>query len=237
MHPIRWDGHTRMSDDQTKRRIISRLMREAASIFSESSSSDLAPALPKMRAAVLLAEQLGDKAPLLICQANLAWMSAVCGRAHDAMTHIERAIDAAIEHDLPIAVRNFAFTKFVEICILLQRDPDRALTYSRALVQSALDEEGSYEQFLASLFNLSIVCQELLRTQDEAVAVLSWICDEGRPSDHPIVEQAKKAYGRIVNNHPPETRHTWLSELEANRDELLSSATDGFLPKYGPEAK
>ncbi len=224
-----------MSDDQTKRRIISRLMREAASIFSESSSTDLAPALPKMRAAVLLAEQLDDKSPLLICQANLAWMNAVCGRAHDAMSHIERAIDAAVEHDLPIAVRNFAFTKFVEICVLMQRDPERTLTYSRALVQSALDEEGSYEQFLAGLFNLAVVCQELLRTPDWSVAILSWISDEGRPADHPVVDQARKAYARIANNQPPEKRHTWLSEVEANRDFLLSSATDGYLPKYSPD--
>jgi len=223
-----------MSDDQTKRRIISRLMREAASIFNEGSTTDLAPALPKMRAAVLLAEQLDDKTPLLICQANLAWMNAVCGRAHEASLHIERAIDVAMENDLPVAIRNFAFTKFVEICILLQRDQERTLMYARALVQSAIDEEGSREQFLAAVFNLAVVCQELVRAPDWAVAVLSWLSDEGGTQDHPVLEQARRTCERIVNGMPPAVRLAWVSEVEANRDYLLEKATDGFLPRFAP---
>lgn len=225
-----------MSDENTKRQIIGRLMREAASIFSRTSSTDIFPALPKIHEAVLLAEQLDDKTPLLICQSNLAWMNAVCGRTRDAMQHIERAIEVAMENDLPASIRNFAFTKYVEISVLLGVEHERALTYARALVQSAVDEEENYQQFLASLFNLAIVCQDLLRSPDWAVAILSWIGDEARPADHPVAQQARKTYLKVTHRFPAETRHAWLSEVEGNRDYLLSQATGGFLPEFAPPA-
>lgn len=221
-----------MSDDLTKRRIISRLMREAVSILTEGNATDLAPALPKMRAAAMLAEQLDDKAPLLVCQANLAWMSAVCGRPYEASSHIERAIDVAMEGTVSTPVRNFAFMKFVEICVLLQRDHDRAATYARALLQSAVDEEGNYHQFLATTLNLGVVCNDLLRASDQAAAVFSWIADETRPVDHPIAEQARKAYDSIVSRIPVDERAAWISGVEANRDVLVEQASHGFLPRY-----
>jgi len=221
-----------MSDDQTKRKIIGRLMREAVSILTEGNATDLAPALPKMRAAAMLAEQLDDKAPLLVCQANLAWMNAVCGRPYEASSHIERAIDVAMEGDVATPVRNFAFMKFVEICVLLQRDHERAATYARALVQSAVDDEGSYHQFLATTLNLGVVCNDLLRSSDQAAAVFSWIADESRPGDHPIAEQARKAYDRIVSRIAPDERAAWISGVEANRDALVEQASQGFLPRY-----
>ncbi len=223
-----------MTDDQDKRRIISQLMREAASIFSETSSTDIAPALPKMYEAVLLAEQLDDKTPLLICQANLAWMNAVCGKPAESIEHIERAIEVAMENEMAVPIRNFAFIKFVEIAVLLGREHERALTYARALVQSAVDEEANYQQFLAALFNLAVVCQDLIRSPDWSVAILSWIIDESMPSDHHIAQQARTLYRKIIQRFPPETRHTWLSELEANRDYLLEQSTDGFLPQFAP---
>lgn len=230
--PIRASGDETMSDEQSTRKIISRLMREAVSILTEGNATDLAPALPKMRAAVMLAEQLNDKAPLLICQANLAWMSAICARPYEAANHIERAIDVAMDGDVATPVRNFAFMKFVEICVLLQRDHERATTYARALLQSAVDEEGNYHQFLATTLNLGVVCNDLLRASDQAAAVFSWLADEARPAEHPIAEQARKAYERIVARVPADVRASWVSDVEANRDALVEMATDGFLPRY-----
>src|SRR5690606_11774313 len=51
-------GETAMNEELSKRQAISRLMREAAFIFSQANSPDITPALPKMYAAVHLAGQL-----------------------------------------------------------------------------------------------------------------------------------------------------------------------------------
>jgi len=226
-----------MENEQTKRREISQLMREAASIFSRQQGPELDPALPKMREAVILAETLEDKTPLLICQANLAYMNAVCGRVADALDTIEQAVVVASEADGDVAtpIRNFAYTKFVEISVLLGQNHDRALTTARALVQSAAEEEESYQQFLAALHNLAVVCYDLLQLPDWALAILSWISDEAVPDDHAIAKQSRRLARKISRQYPEPARTQWLSEIESNRDFFLLQATAGYLPDYAPQ--
>lgn len=227
-----------MESDQSKRREISQLMREAASIFNRQQGPDVDPALPKMREAVVLAETLADKTPLLICQANLAYMNAVCGRADDAIRTIEQAVVVAAEVDGEVAlpIRNFTYTKFVEISVLLGRNHQRALTTAQALLQSAVEEEESYQQFLAALHNLAVVCNDLLNLPDWALSILSWISDEASPSDHPIAKQARRLSRKIARQYPEPARTQWLSEIESNRDFFLQQATGGYLPEFAPPA-
>lgn len=225
-----------MESEQTRRREISQLMREAASIFSRQQGPEVDPALPKMREAVLLAETLSDKTPLLICQANLAYMNAVCGRAEDASEAIEQAMIVADEvvGVVALPIRNFAYTKFVEISVLLGRNHDRALMTARALLQSAVEEEESYQQFLAAAHNLAVVCNALLNLPDWALAILSWISDEAVPADHAIARQARRLSRKIARQLPEPARTQWLCEVESNRDFFLQQATGGYLPEYAP---
>lgn len=218
----------------SKRRAISRLMREAATVFSNLPAPEMAPALPKLEAAVELALELEDKTPLIICLTNLASMNAMCGNREEALRHIEDALTEVSRRDLGVSVRDFACTKFVEIAILLKVQEERAQAYARALVQSAADEEGNYHQFLASLFNLAVLSKDLLDRTDWAVAILSWIVDEARPGDHPIAQQARKQYTRIAATFPARVRYAALSEIECNRDLHLEEATAGFLPDSAP---
>ncbi|MDK2970772.1 MAG: hypothetical protein PWP23_527 [Candidatus Sumerlaeota bacterium] len=220
-----------MTDHESaKRQAISRLMREAASIFSQSNTPDIAPALPKMYAAVDLAGELHDKAPLVICEAHLASMNALCGQADDAIAHIERALNVVADNDVPVWIRNFATTKFVEIAILLHREGNRAQRYAVGLLQSAADEEGNAQQYLASVFNLAVLTNELLGRRDLAMALLSWIADEAEPDPGIIALQARRYYQKIASEYSEEERLTAVCEIEANRDYLLSEATNGFLP-------
>ncbi len=225
-----------MESDQTKRREISQLMREAASIFSRQQGPEMDPALPKMREAVILAETLVDKTPLLICQANLAYMNAVCGRADDALLTIEQAVHVAMDadEDLAVPIRNFTYTKYVEISVLLGQNHDRALTTARALLQSAAEEEESYQQFLAALHNLAVVAHDLLHLPDWSLAILSWISDEAVPNDHAIARQARRLSRKIARQYPEPARTQWLSEIESNRDFFLQQATGGYLPDFAP---
>jgi len=222
------------AEERSKRRMISQLMKEAASIFTRSEGVDIAPAIPKMRAAVSLANELQDKTPLVICESNYASMAAVVGNSQEASEHIEHAIDVAIKSNLPTTIRNFVITKFVEISVLLKDDSERALTYARALIQSAIDEEDNYQQYLAAVFNLAVVAHELLDRDDWAVAILSWLASEDTPPELPIVKQSEEMIDKIAYTRGADP-FTWVSEIEANRDFLLNEATDGFLPKYAPE--
>lgn len=223
-------------EDRNKRRRISELIREADKLFRQRNHPpDITPALPKMHAALVLAEELDDKTPLMICEASLASMNAVCRRTSDAMNHIDRAIEIAMDNDLSVPLRNFTFTKFIEIAVMVRREQSRALTYSRALVQSTADEEPSYPQFLAAVFNLAVVCFELARKPAWAIALLSWLSDEAHPSEHPVAVQSRRLYTRVARSFLDEERHGWLAEVEANRDEYLREATGGFLPEYAPE--
>lgn len=224
-----------MNDDHSKRREISQLIREAANIFSRRPGPELDPALPKMLEAVELARTLDDKTPLLICQANLAYMNAVCGRADEAMAHIDRAIQVALDDaDVSTAMRNFVFTRFVEISIMLGREQQRALTTARALVQSAVDEEGNYQQFLAAVYNLAVVSHDLVKRPEWAMALLSWMADSAVPSTHPYAQQARRSYRKTAQRVPEEDRDAWLSEVEANRDALVDQASAGYLPQFAP---
>lgn len=159
--------------DAIKRRAISRLMREAASVFSRSNVPDIAPALPMMHAAVDLASGLDDKTPLVICEVHLASMNALCGQSDPAKEHIERALETVARHEVPTWIRNFAATKFVEIAILLQQEAERARRMAVGLLQCALDEEAASEQHLACAFNLAVLTHELLGHRDQALALLS----------------------------------------------------------------
>ena len=221
-------------EEQTKRRIISKLMREAATIFSRGQGHDMSPALPKMRAAVRLATELEDKTPLVICESNYASMAAVLGDQQEASEHIEHAIRVSMTGEMPTTIRNFVITKFVEIAILLHEDRERALTYARALLQSAVEEEQNYQQYLAAAFNLAVVCHELFRNDQWAVALFSFIDNDDVPHDHPIPKQARLLSDKIAIEQEGEDPDVWLSEVEANRDFLLEEATGGFLPKYAP---
>lgn len=224
-----------MNDDQSKRREISQLIREAANIFSRRPGPELDPALPKMLEAVELARTLDDKTPLLICQANLAYMNAVCGRADEALGHIDNAMAVALEDaDVGVPLRNFVFTRFVEIAIMLGRDHQRALTTARALVQSAVDEEGNYQQFLAAVYNLAVVCHDLLKKPEWTMALLSWMADNAVPTSHPYAQQARRSYRKTAQRVPEEERDAWLSGVEANRDGLVEQATAGYLPQFAP---
>lgn len=224
-----------MTDDQSKRREISQLIRQAANIFSRRPGPEIDPALPKMLEAVELARSLEDKTPLLICQANLAYMTAVCGRADEALAHIDNAILVALDDaDVGAPLRNFVFTRFVEIAIMLGREHQRALTTARALVQSAIDEEGNYQQFLAATYNLAVVCHDLLKKPEWTMALLSWMGDNAVPASHPYAQQARRSYRKTAQRIPEEERDAWLSDIEANRDGLVEQATAGYLPRFAP---
>lgn len=215
-----------------KRQAISRLMREAANIFTRTETPDIRPALPKMEAAVHLASQLNDKTPLVICEANLASMNAVCGMGGVAMEHIQRAMEIVREHDLLVSIRNFAFTKFVEISILTGMERERALTISRGLIECAINEEGNFQQYLATLFNLAIVSSELLGEREWALALLSWIVELTCGDEIPITAQASHYYEKVAERLPGEERATILSEVEANRDAYIEQAAGGYFPAF-----
>ncbi|MEQ8821176.1 MAG: hypothetical protein RLY93_13115 [Sumerlaeia bacterium] len=223
-------------DDKLKRQRISALMREAATLFSGKNPPDLDPALPKMHRAVRLAEELDDKRPLLICRANLAQMNAVCGRAGDALNQIDRAINIATDDPhLPVAVRNFAFMKFLDIALLLRAENKRALIYARALMQSAVEEEEDYNRFLLSVYELARVCHDLSKSPDWALALVSWLLDTA-PHSHPVWQQARRYSEKIVRGFPRDLSHAWQSEIEANRDILISEASGEFLPFFAMDA-
>ncbi|MBI5154496.1 hypothetical protein HZA57_04590 [Candidatus Poribacteria bacterium] len=225
-----------MNEEQAKakKRQIGELMREAAAAFGRGASRDLGPALPMIRAAVDIAQELDDKTPLSICESNLASMNAVCGHEAEALDHIERAIRIAVENDVPASMRNHAFTKFVEISIRLHCEPERALTYSRALIQSAVDDEQNYQRFLGALYNLAIVSFELCGQPEWALAILSWISDEASPHDHPTAQQARRFHRKFCRIFEEEERASALSHIEANREELLRLATLEYLPEFAP---
>lgn len=223
-----------MKDDLTKRQAISRLMREAALIFSQSSDPDITPVLPKMYAAVHLADQLEDKTPLVICEANLASMNAVCGHAETALQHIEHALIVVQDQELPAPIRNFACTKFVEIAILLGCEHERALEFARKLLRSAADEDGNHTQFYAAVFNLAVVSNDLFGRTEWALSLLSWIADEANPADHPIAQQASRYYQKVSRRFPEISRVTEQAEVEANRDYYLREASNGLLPEHSP---
>ncbi|MBX3730513.1 MAG: hypothetical protein KF858_15150 [Candidatus Sumerlaeia bacterium] len=221
-----------MNDQEPTRRAISRLMREAAALFAESPTPDIVPALPKMRAAVHLAEGLHDKTPLVICESHLASMNAVCGMADQAMEHIERALAVVREHDLAVPIRNFAYTKFVEIAILVRRDQTRAQAFALGLLECAVDEEGSYPQYLATLFNLAVLSHDLLDRREWALALLSWLEDElvGDP-ENLIGLQGRRYAEKVLEAMPEAERLECQTNIEVNRDAYLEEATSGFLPR------
>jgi hypothetical protein len=69
-------------------------------------------------------------------------------------------------------------------------------------VQSAAEEEESYQQFLAALHNLAVVCYDLLQLPDWALAILSWISDEAVPDDHAIAKQSRRLARKISRQYP-----------------------------------